>query len=65
MPELLMVELPLRWACGGEGVSGATHSPRAGLVAPQNRHKMAASWISSAQNGQFTVSSLSCHRWSF
>ena len=59
-PELLMTELPLRGAGEGESVPGATHSLPAVLAAPQNRHKIAASWMSSAQNEHFTVSSLSC-----
>ena len=59
-PEILMVELPLGRVDEEDGLSEETHSPCALLAAPQNRHKMAASWIFSAQNGQFTVSSLSC-----
>jgi len=58
-PQILMFKLPLRRAGEGDDWPGGTHSPLAVFAAPQNRHKTAASWISSAQNRQFTMISSS------
>lgn len=50
-----MVEPPLGRIGAANGLSQETQFPCADLDAPQNRHKIAASWISSAQNGHFTT----------
>jgi len=47
--------LPLDRFGAGDDLSEGAHSLCADLAAPQNRHKIAASWISSAQKGHFTM----------